>query len=133
MAVTLYTSTGCTSSRKARAWLEDNHIPFIERNLDTDRLSRAEVQHLLVLSERGFDDILSVRSKAYLRLGITTDELTTVQMINLIIREPHLLRRPIIVDERRVQIGFHPDEIRRFLPRDVRAMALQQAQLLAGF
>ncbi|WP_407892905.1 transcriptional regulator Spx [Lacticaseibacillus sp. N501-2] len=133
MAVTLYTSTGCSSSRKARVWLEDNHIPFIERNLDTDKITREEIQHLLVLSERGFDDIVSVRSKAYLRLGVTPDDLTTAQMINLILHDPHLLRRPIIVDERRVQIGFHPDEIRRFLPRDVRAMALQQAQLLAGF
>lgn len=31
--VTLYTSPSCTSCRKARAWLQENNIPYKERNL----------------------------------------------------------------------------------------------------
>lgn len=133
MVVTLYTSGSCTSSRKARNWLLANHIDFVERNLDADSLSRDEIRALFRLTERGTEELLSVRSRAYLKLGIKVDDLTTEQLISLIINEPKLLRRPIIMDGRRMQVGFHEDEIRRFLPRDVRAIALQQAQLLAGF
>ncbi|MFD1484127.1 transcriptional regulator Spx [Lacticaseibacillus baoqingensis] len=133
MVVTLYTAGSCTSSRKARNWLLTNHIPFDERNLDNDKLSRAEVKRLLRMTETGTQELLSVRSKAFLGLGIKLDDLTTEALISLIIAEPRLLRRPILIDDKRMQVGYHEDEIRRFLPRGVRALALQQAQLLAGF
>ena len=41
-------------------------------------------------------------------------------------------RRPIMIDDKRLQVGFNEDEIRRFLPRDVRQLELRQAQLMAG-
>ncbi|KRM93044.1 ArsC/Spx/MgsR family protein [Loigolactobacillus rennini] len=36
--------------------------------------------------------------------------------------EPRLLRRPIIVDAHKVQIGFNDDEIRQFVPRHIRRL-----------
>jgi len=50
----------------------------------------------------------------------------------LVQENPGLLRRPIMIDEKRLQVGFNEDEIRRFLPRDVRQLELRQAQLMAG-
>ena len=41
-----------------------------------------------------------------------------------------LLRRPIILDDKRLQVGYNEDEIRRFLPRKVRTFQLQEAQRL---
>ncbi|WP_373849910.1 ArsC/Spx/MgsR family protein, partial [Jeotgalibaca porci] len=43
------------------------------------------------------------------------------------------LRRPIILDDKRLQVGYNEDEIRRFLPREVRAIELKKAQELANF
>ncbi|MGO2944583.1 MAG: ArsC/Spx/MgsR family protein, partial [Lacticaseibacillus paracasei] len=54
-------------------------------------------------------------------------------LIKLVAKYPGLLRRPIMMDDKRLQVGYNEDEIRRFLPRSVRTMELQQAQLLAGF
>ena len=45
----------------------------------------------------------------------------------LIQNNPGLLRRPIILDDKRLQVGYNEDEIRRFLPRSVRKLELQQA------
>lgn len=47
------------------------------------------------------------------------------QLISLISEHPSLLRRPIIVDEKRMQIGFNEDEIRAFLPRSYRQAELR--------
>ena len=33
--VILYTSPGCASCRKAKQWLKDNQIEFIEKNIFT--------------------------------------------------------------------------------------------------
>ncbi|HJA72654.1 MAG TPA: transcriptional regulator SpxA [Candidatus Limosilactobacillus faecipullorum] len=130
--VTLYTSPSCTSCRKARAWLKQHNIPYVERNVFSDPLSLAEIKTILRMTENGTEDIISKRSKAYQSLKIDLDELPMTKLYELIAKTPGLLRRPIIIDDKRMQIGYNEDEIRRFLPRKVRAMELAEAQRRAN-
>ena len=130
--VTLYTSPSCTSCRKARAWLKQHNIPYVERNVFSDPLSLAEIKTILRMTENGTEDIISKRSKAYQSLKIDLDELPMTKLYELITKTPGLLRRPIIIDDKRIQIGYNEDEIRRFLPRKVRAMELAEAQRRAN-
>lgn len=60
------------------------------------------------------------------------DDLPLQQLINLIEENPGLLRRPIIMDDKRLQVGYNEDEIRRFLPRKVRQLELAKAQSIAN-
>lgn len=131
--VNLYTSPSCTSCRKARAWLKDHDIPFTERNIFSDPLTKDEIKQILRMTEDGTEEIISTRSKVFQELGIKIDDLTMDALLNLVEKNPGLLRRPIIMDEKRLQVGYNEDEIRRFLPREIRALELQQAQLMAGF
>jgi regulatory protein spx len=131
--VTLYTSPSCTSCRKARAWLTEQNIPFKERNIFSEPLSINEIKQILQMTEDGTEEIISKRSKVYQSLDVDLDELPLKELFDLIRKNPGLLRRPIIMDDRRLQVGYNEDEIRRFLPRDVRAMELKEAQALAGF
>ncbi|KZU53431.1 putative arsenate reductase [Lactiplantibacillus plantarum] len=50
----------------------------------------------------------------------------------MITHDPSLLRRPIMLDEKRLQVGYNEDEIRRFLPRKIRTLELLRAQQLAN-
>ena len=45
--VTLYTSPSCTSCRKAKAWLQENGIPFKERNIFSEPLNIDEIKNIL--------------------------------------------------------------------------------------
>ncbi|KJU73981.1 ArsR family transcriptional regulator [Pediococcus damnosus LMG 28219] len=129
--VTLYTSPSCTSCRKARAWLKENNIPFKERNIFSEPLTMDEIKSILRMTENGTEEIISKRSKVYQKLNVNLDELPLQKLFELIQKNPGLLRRPIILDEKRLQVGHNEDEIRRFLPRDVRAYELREAQRLA--
>lgn len=129
--VTLYTSPSCTSCRKARAWLKENNIPFKERNIFSELLTMDEIKSILRMTENGTEEIISKRSKVFQKLNINLDELPLQKLFDLIQKNPGLLRRPIILDEKRLQVGYNEDEIRRFLPRDVRAYELREAQRLA--
>ncbi|GAB5052479.1 MULTISPECIES: transcriptional regulator SpxA [Pediococcus] len=129
--VTLYTSPSCTSCRKARAWLKENNIPFKERNIFSEPLTMDEIKSILRMTENGTEEIISKRSKVFQKLNINLDELPLQKLFDLIQKNPGLLRRPIILDEKRLQVGYNEDEIRRFLPRDVRAYELREAQRLA--
>lgn len=128
--VTLYTSPSCTSCRKARAWLEKHNIPFEERNIFSNPLNVDEIKQILQMTEDGTEEIISKRSKIFQDLDIDLDELPLQKLYTLIQKNPGLLRRPIMMDSKRLQVGYNEDEIRRFLPRDVRALELQRAQAL---
>lgn len=130
--VTLYTSPSCTSCRKAKAWLQENGIPFKERNIFSEPLNIDEIKNILRMTEDGTEDIISKRSKAYSKLNVDLDELPMKQLYKLISKNPGLLRRPIIVDEKRLQVGYNENEIRRFLPRQVRELELAEAERKAN-
>ena len=49
-------------------------------------------------------------------------------LIDVIEKNRSLLRRPLIVDEKRLQVGYNEDDIRKFLPRSVRKIAFQTAE-----
>jgi len=97
----------------------------------TSPLTADELQKILSLTENGTDDLISTRSKVFQKLDIDLDELSVRQLIELIELYPSLLRRPIILDEKRMQIGFNEDEIRAFLPRNYRKQELKNATLRA--
>ncbi|MBE9389126.1 transcriptional regulator SpxA [Vagococcus salmoninarum] len=130
--LTLYTSPSCTSCRKARAWLMEQEIPFKERNIFSEPLDITELKAILRMTEDGTEEIISTRSKVFQKLDMDLDELPLPELLKLVQENPGLLRRPIMIDEKRLQVGFNEDEIRRFLPREVRALELRHAQLMAG-
>lgn len=130
--VTLYVTPSCTSCRKARAWLEEHEISYQERNIFTEPLTMNEIKYILRMTEEGTEDIVSTRSKAYSELNIELSELPLHDFYQLLQDQPGLLRRPIIIDEKRLQIGYNEDEIRRFLPREVRARELRRARMLVN-
>ncbi|KIL47414.1 transcriptional regulator Spx [Jeotgalibacillus sp. S-D1] len=130
--VTLFTSPSCTSCRKAKAWLEEHDIPYTERNIFSEPLSIEEIKEVLRMTEDGTDEIISTRSKIFQKLDVDLDSLPLQDLFELIQENPGLLRRPIIMDEKRLQVGYNEDEIRRFLPRKVRTYQLLEAQKMVN-
>lgn len=115
-AVLFYTSPGCASCRKAKRWLEDNHINFVEKNIFSNLLSEAEIKYLLSRCEHGTDDIISTRSKAYITLKENIDEMSITQLTRFIQRNPSVLKRPIMLSERNMVVGYDDDEITAMVP-----------------
>ena len=130
--ITLFLSPSCTSCRKARAWLKKHDVPFKEHNIMTSPLSKQELTSILALTENGTDDIISTRSKIFQKLDIDVESISVSELLHLIEQYPSLLRRPIIIDAKRMQIGFNEDEIRAFLPRSYRKQELKEARMRAG-
>jgi len=126
--VTLFVSPSCTSCRKAKAWFEENDIPFVERNIFSESLSVDEIKQILRLTENGTEEIISKRSKAYQELNVDMSQLSMKEMYSLIQRNPGMLKRPIMMDEKRLLVGFNEEEIRSFLPRSVRTFQLHELQ-----
>ena len=129
--VDLYVSPSCTSCRKARAWLEKHNIPFKERNIFSEPLTKKELLRILRMTENGTEEIISTRSRAFQQLKINLDALSIDQLLDLVEKNQSLLRRPLIMDDSRIQVGYNEDEISRFLPRKVSRLELAEAQKIA--
>ena len=120
MTITIVTRNTCISSIKAKNWFEKNDIPYLERNMSKDPLTIGELQSILHMSSEGTDDILSTRSKVFKELAIKIDELPLKDLLELIHRHNELLKSPIILDKKRIMVGYNQDEIRQFIPRETR-------------
>ncbi|SDK67055.1 transcriptional regulator Spx [Alkalibacterium thalassium] len=124
--ITLYVSPSCTSCRKAKAWLEEQNLEFNEKNIFHEPLTKEEIKQILSLTEEGTSELISYRSQAYQALSEDIDDLSLNELLELFENEPSLIRRPIIMDDRRLQIGYNEEEIRCFLPRKVRELELAE-------
>lgn len=102
--LTLYTSPSCTSCRKARAWLQEHEIPFVERNIFSEPLNISELKAILQMTEDGTEEIISTRSKVFQKLNMDLDDLPLKDLLTLVQENPGLLRRPIMIDEKRLQV-----------------------------
>ncbi|MDR2867437.1 MAG: transcriptional regulator Spx [Acholeplasmatales bacterium] len=125
--ITIFTTPSCSSCRKAKLWLDSHDIKYVEKNLNTPALTIEDVKQMFQNSKDGYSEILSKRSKIYKDLkstGIDFDELRVSQLLELILKYPSILKRPIILDGLKMKIGFHEDEISIFIPIDLRNQIL---------
>ncbi|KAF1298124.1 transcriptional regulator Spx [Enterococcus sp. JM4C] len=116
----IYTAPSCTSCRKAKAWLREQNLDFEEQNFFANPIGAKELKKILMLTENGTQDIISTRSKAYKKLAVDLDDLPLSEVLEIIEMNPSLLRRPIIHDDKRLQVGYNEEDIHCFVPRAVR-------------
>ncbi|KAF1282706.1 Spx/MgsR family RNA polymerase-binding regulatory protein [Lactiplantibacillus plantarum] len=120
--IRLYTQSSCHSSRVARQWLEAHGIEFKEKNFSVDSPTVQDLKRILSLTEHGVDDIISARSKHYPEIAPKLPEMPLNEALKLLCDHPKLLRRPIIISDSKIQVGFNEDDIRQFIPRPVRRL-----------
>lgn len=118
--VTVYTSNSCASCRKAIKWLKENNIAFKEINIFNTPITKDDIIKMLNNSENGFEDLISTRSKVFTESNLDIDSMKFNDLVSFIIENPSILKRPIIIDERRIQVGYNDEEIRTFIPASVR-------------
>lgn len=112
--VVIYTSPGCASCRKAKTYLKEHDIAFIEKNIFSTLLNEKEVMYLISRTENGTDDLISKRSKIIQEEKVDVDSMSLSELAKFIVNNPSILKRPIIIDDSNMQIGYDQDEIEAF-------------------
>ena len=115
--VKIYTSPSCSSCRKVKKWFNEQKIPYVEKNIFAATLNEEELKDILVKSENGTEDIISSRSKIVKESGVDLESMTIRELIAFIKENPSVLKRPIMVDDRKIQVGYNPEDITVFIPQ----------------
>ena len=112
--IVVYTSPGCASCRKVKSFLKDNDLEYIEKNIFTTLLNKNEIKYLLSRTENGTDDIISKRSKIIQESNVDIESMSINELCDFIVQNPSILKRPIIIDNKNMQIGYDEEEIELF-------------------
>ena len=123
--IQMYVTSSCSSCRKAKKWFEKYHIKFKEKNIFAMRLTREEIFEILKQTENGFEDIISERSKIVKESSVDFQSMSINELADYIIDHPTMLRRPIIIENDKLLVGYNEDEIRKFFPRELRKMIME--------
>ena len=115
--IKVYVSPTCSSCRKVKQFFHEQHIPFEERNIFKEELNDADLKEILAKSENGTEDIIATKSKIMKEQNVDLDNMTISEMISFIRENPSVLKRPIMVDDHRIQVGYNKEEITTFIPK----------------
>jgi hypothetical protein len=109
---------GVINTRKFRDLINDL---LGEKKVD---ISQCEIP-ILVITE----DLISKRSKIMQELNVELDDMSMSELVDFIQKNPSVLKRPIILNERVFQVGYDQEEIDAFVPAELRRLALSACNL----
>ena len=118
--IQIYTTPSCASCRKAKKWFDQYNIPYSEKNIFSIKLSKEDIFKMLANSENGFEDIISTRSKIFREKKLEPEQMSVQALVSFIIEYPSVLKRPIIINENELQVGYNNEDITIFLPKELR-------------
>lgn len=114
--IILYVSPSCQSCRKVKEYFKENNVEFKEKNIFTCKFTDEEILNMIKRSENGTDDIISTRSKIIKENKIDINSMKLSELIQFIKNNPSILKRPIIINDNVMNVGYNKDEITVFLP-----------------
>ena len=80
----------------------------MKHNLATERPSRELLSRLI--DELGLENVISTRSPAFKTRGLDVQQLTKTAAIELMLEEPNLMRRPLVLAGGKALFGYTPEE-----------------------
>jgi arsenate reductase len=80
----------------------------VKHNLANDRPSRELLGR--VIDEHGLDAVLSKRSPTYKEMKLGERKLSKSEAIDLMLADPNLMRRPLVLAKGKAILGYDPDE-----------------------
>jgi arsenate reductase-like glutaredoxin family protein len=83
--------------------LLQNGLEVKDRDFFKDTLSESEVRELAAMA--GTENIFARRSPSLKKLGLADKELSDDEMVNLMLQEPKLMRRPLLKVGGKLMVG----------------------------
>ena len=111
---TLYGIKNCDTVKKARKWLEDNHIDYQFHDFRDNGLDTALLEHFD--SALGYDKMLNRRSTSWRQLSEEQKKSPNKQKaFQLMLATPTLIKRPILDTGEKIILGFASDNYKKEL------------------
>ncbi|MFK4935846.1 Spx/MgsR family RNA polymerase-binding regulatory protein [Lactococcus garvieae] len=130
----IYTISSNQETKEAERWLYAHKVKFIEVDLLKELVSTEEILRIVSLTEHGVEEIVETETRAYTRLNLNFKDLKLEDFMELLEENATLLKVPLMLDEKQLQIGFDEDKMQRFLEKPSKKVTdLEQQEMHTGY
>lgn len=109
--ITVYEKPTCTTCRKVVKAFSDQGIDFQKVNYYTEPFNKTLLKSLLKKMKMKPAELLRTKDDAYKKLKSKIDNLSEEEIIDLMIKNPDLIQRPIVEKGNRAILARPPERI----------------------
>jgi arsenate reductase len=96
MKITIYQKPTCTTCRQVHEALKESGVDFDAVNYFVDPIPRDKLKELLGKLGMPAADLLRKKEAIYKELGLADRALSEDQIVDLMVKHPELIQRPIV-------------------------------------
>lgn len=103
----------CDTVRKTRKWLAENEVEFEFIDLKKEPLTIDEIKELEF--KVGLDVLVNKRGTTYRNLGLKDKDLTKEEMLDTLLENQSMIKRPVLILDEAVLVGFDEESFKNFI------------------
>ena len=111
--VDFYCWTRWNTCRKTKEFLSQKKIEFTERDFFKDKFDREEI--VALLQGKPAADMFNPRSPSVKSMGLEPAKLANDKLIDLMVQEPRLVRRPVVTINGKTYFGADSKVLEKIL------------------
>ena len=102
----------CTTCQKAKKWLDENGAAYDERDIKLQNPTYEELSAWYKMSELPLKKFFNTSGLLYKSMELKTKlpQMTDEEMLNLLSTDGMLIKRPLVIGEDFVLVGFKGEE-----------------------
>lgn len=113
--VTIYHKPTCTTCRQAVQLLKDSGTPFTAINYYEQSFTKTQLATLLKKAGLSPKDVLRTKEDVYHELGLAKKQLSDDALLDLMVKHPDLIQRPIVEKGDHAILARPADSIKKLL------------------
>lgn len=115
MTITIYQKPTCTTCRQVYAALRDAGVDFESVDYYTDPIPKTRLRELLRKMQMPARDLLRTREEIYRTLRLGERDLTDAEIVDLMVKHPDLIQRPIVEKGTRAILARPAERLKEIL------------------
>lgn len=113
--ITIYQKPTCSTCREAVKIVQESGQPFTAINYYEQPFSKAQLKGLLKKAGLSAKDILRAKEDIYKELGLAKKQVPEDELIDLMIKHPDLIQRPLVEKGEKAMLARPADTVRQLL------------------
>lgn len=107
----------CSTCRKAKRWLNDNKFEFEDRDIKLNNPTKEELKKWYEMSGLDIKKFFNTSGVLYRELSLKDklNDMSLDEKLKLLASDGMLVKRPILVSENKVFVGFKEEEWRSLI------------------
>lgn len=113
--ITIYHKPTCTTCRQTVQMLKDSGTPFTAVNYYEQTFTKEQLKRILKKAGLSPKDALRTKEDIYKELGLAKKELSDDALLDLMVKHPDLIQRPLVVKDDKAVLARPAETVKTLL------------------